>query len=95
MTFQHREGNKQHKLPAVIIRPQHLPQPQHVVKRKLALERDEYPAEAEEEVEAVGFLEVPEELGVHDFDELLEGEELLFHAALVTEEVLFLHRKVR
>ena len=44
MTLQHRKGDEQHKFVAIVIRPQHFPQPEDVIERELALERYEDPS---------------------------------------------------
>lgn len=59
---------------------------------KFALVPDEQHAEEEEEVGGVCGLEVEVEGGVHELDEVVEGEELGAHAGLVAEEVTFLLR---
>lgn len=78
----------------MIIRPKDLPKPHHFLEGKLALERNEYPAEAEEEVQRVGLFEVPVQLGIHHGEELLQGRELFLHPALISQEVNFLTRRV-
>lgn len=56
MAFQNCKDDKQNELVAIIVRPKHFPQSQHVLKWELALEGDKDPAEAEEEVKAISFL---------------------------------------
>ena len=56
MTFQNCQDYEQYELVAVIVRPEHFPQSQHILKWKLALESDKNPTEAEEKVESISFL---------------------------------------
>ena len=44
MRLENRKRNKENESSAVVVRPEHLPQSQNVLERKLALERDENPS---------------------------------------------------
>jgi hypothetical protein len=44
MRFEHAECNEQHKLVAVIVGPNNLPQTDNIIERELALEGDQYPS---------------------------------------------------
>ena len=90
MLLQDRQRNEQMEVAAHIIRPQALPQPQHVRPFKFAFVPDEQHAEEEEKIRRIGFLEVEIEGGVHELDEVIEGEKLGSHAGLVAEEVALL-----
>lgn len=94
MRHEHSKSHEKDKLRRIIIRPQDLPEPHHFLKGELALERDEHPSEAEEEVQRVGLFEVPVQLGIHHGEELLQGRELFLHPALISQEVDFLTRRV-
>jgi len=54
--FEDRERNEQQELVRVVIGPEDLPEAQHLVEWELALERDQDPSEAEEQVQRLGFL---------------------------------------
>ena len=45
MRLEDGQGNKQHELGAVVVRPEHFPQPQDVFELKLPLEGNEDPSE--------------------------------------------------
>lgn len=90
MLLQNRQRDEEMEVAAQMIRPEGFPQPQNVRPLELALVPDEEHAEEEEEVGGVCFLEVEVEGGVHELDEVVEGEELSAHAGLVAEEVALL-----
>jgi hypothetical protein len=56
MRFEDRERDEQQELTRVVISPEDLPEPQYLIKWELALERDQDPSEAEEQVQCFGFL---------------------------------------
>ena len=78
------------KLTAHEIRPEPLPQAQDIRPLEFTLVPDEQHAEEEEEVGRVGGLEVQVELGVHELDKVVKGEELGTHTGLIAEEVALL-----
>lgn len=88
--LQDAHGHKEMETTGQIVGPQGFPQTEHVGPFKLPLVPDQQHAEKEEEVGAIGGLQVEVELGVHQLHEMVEREELGAHARLVAEEVLFL-----
>lgn len=81
------QSNEEVETTGQVIRPQDLPEVQHVQPRELALVPDEQHAEEEEEVGGISALEVQVKFWVHELDEVVEREKLFTHAALVTEKV--------
>jgi hypothetical protein len=59
-------------------------------KRKLALERDEDPAETEEQIQRSSLFKVGVKLWVHNSDKLLQSAKLSLHTALISEEIRLL-----
>jgi len=68
----------------------HLPQADDLIERKLPLERDENPAETEEQIQRSSLFKVRVKFGVHNSDKLLQSAELSLHTALISKEVCFL-----
>lgn len=90
MFFKNGQCEKEMEAAGEIICPKGFPETEDVCPFEFALVPYDQHAEEEEKVCAVGRLEVQVELGVHELDEVVNGEELSAHAGLVAEEVLFL-----
>ena len=90
MLLQYRQRDEQMEVAAQIIGPEGFPQSQDVAPWELALVPHYKHAEKEEEIGAVGGLQVQVQRRVHQSDEVIEGQELSAHAGLITEEVAFL-----
>ena len=56
MGLQDRKRDEEHKAVAVIVCPQHLPQPKNILEGEFALECNQDPSEAEEQIQRIGFL---------------------------------------
>lgn len=91
MLFENGQGEEEMEAAGEIICPERFPETENVRPFEFALVPDNQHAEEKEEVGAVGGLEVQVELGVHELNEVVDGEELGAHAGLVAEEVLFLY----
>lgn len=87
MLLQYGEGDEEVEAAAEEVGPEALPQAQDVGPVELALVPDEQHAEEEEEVGAVGGLEVGVQPGVHELDEVVERAQLVPHPGLVAQEV--------
>lgn len=85
--LQDRDRDEEVELRTQVIRPQPLPQSQHVAPFELALVPDEQHAEEEEEIGRVGRLEVEVEGRVEELDELVQRGQLGAHTGLVAHEV--------
>ena len=84
------KGNEEMEVATVIIRPQPLPQTEHVGPYELALVPDKQHAEEKEEIGGVGGLQVHIELRIHELQQVVESEQLCPHARLIAQEVAFL-----